>query len=192
MIGGINIDKRTEAVGFIVKTVREFFGDSSVKVNEAVMKLLDTVTVRYLVGPPGGSKHHHGFRDGLVIHTAEVLKASLAIGRVLEIRDLRPLVVAAILHDAGKMYDYCFDSDGNVQRVSGYQIGNHIVASYDIWTRWLATQNMHYEGWWDDVGRAILTHHGRREWGSGIEPSTPVEWALHLADMASAMVGVPL
>ena len=34
----------------------------------------------------------------------------------------------------------------------------------------------------------ILSHHGKKEWGSPIEPQSQGAWILHLADMMSARV----
>lgn len=36
------------------------------------------------------------------------------------------------------------------------------------------------------VTHIMLAHHGRREWGSAVEPKTPEAWILHAADMLSA------
>ena len=38
----------------------------------------------------------------------------------------------------------------------------------------------------DEVLHAILSHHGRREYGSPVSPSTRIAWLLHLCDSISA------
>jgi len=38
----------------------------------------------------------------------------------------------------------------------------------------------------DAVLHCILSHHGRREWGSAVAPSSREAWLVHLADMKSA------
>jgi 23S rRNA maturation-related 3'-5' exoribonuclease YhaM len=41
----------------------------------------------------------------------------------------------------------------------------------------------------DAVVHCLLSHHGRREWGSPVEPQTLEALLLHQADMASAKFG---
>jgi 3'-5' exoribonuclease len=35
----------------------------------------------------------------------------------------------------------------------------------------------------------MLAHHGRKEWGSPVEPATNEAWILHAADMMSSREG---
>jgi 23S rRNA maturation-related 3'-5' exoribonuclease YhaM len=41
----------------------------------------------------------------------------------------------------------------------------------------------------DAVIHCMLSHHGRREWGSPVEPVTPEAYILHVADMLSSREG---
>lgn len=151
---------------------------------------------------PGGSSHHHGYRYGLLIHTAEVVVAA----RYLQMAtggDREVVTVAAIIHDWGKIYDYDYEIKREsytpagtlmlkqydvVTKRPGFQKAAHIIASYDRWREFKdCADEFHYA-----VGRCILSHHGQLEWGSVLIPSTPEEWCLHLADMASANAGVVL
>ena len=38
----------------------------------------------------------------------------------------------------------------------------------------------------DYIGHIMLSHHGRKEWGSPVLPGTTEAWAVHCADMMSA------
>jgi len=154
---------------------------------------------------PGGSSHHHGYRYGLLIHTAEVVKLAPDMAAICG-GDPEIVKIAAIMHDYGKIHDYSWeqycpselytDDDPNmyhkpVIKLPGFQKAAHIVASYDKWQQTLglivAATSFHTA-----VGKCILSHHGQLEWGSVLTPSTPEEWCLHLADMASANAGVIL
>lgn len=157
---------------------------------------------------PASEAHHHGYRYGLIIHTAEVTKIAREMARVMG-ADLAVVTVAAIMHDWGKIYDYEMKGGEKLQypdllcenplvvmKRPGYQKAAHIIASYD---RWQKAKFDFGKGLVDDysrfhaaVGRCILSHHGQLEWGSVLTPSTPEEWCLHLADMASANAGVLL
>lgn len=154
---------------------------------------------------PGGSVHHHGYRYGLLIHTAEVVTAAIGLGQALN-ADPANLMIAAILHDIGKTQDYKFvhklseplpgyegtvrQSIEVVEKTPGYQLGNHIIRSYDYFRG--AFDGLLDRDSANTIGNAILSHHGRLEWSSPVTPSSPEGWALHLADMASAQSGVVL
>jgi 3'-5' exoribonuclease len=162
---------------------------------------------------PGGSTHHHGYRYGLLIHTAEVLKLAGAMARTMK-ADETVVRVAAIMHDWGKIYDYEIRREMVTKTVEagpwplvlvpldivtkrpGFQKAAHIIASYDRWQKAKFDFGKglvdDYSRFHDAVGRCILSHHGQLEWGSVLTPSTPEEWCLHLADMASANAGVIL
>lgn len=165
------------AASMDVRPVRE-------KLEEAISMMSDH---------PGGSSHHHGYRGGLVIHTAEVVKASIALANQV---GANPAIVrvAAILHDLMKIYDYRFvtklDEAEVVEKTDNYDIGNHIYRSV-IWFNVNVAPHLR-----TDIAEAIdhcmIAHHSEKAWGSPVSPKTPEAWALHLADMASAKSGVVL
>lgn len=171
-----------EALGDFLRNVIDDFGDN-----------------------PGGSTHHHGYRYGLLIHTAEVVK----MARQMMMGNTLVVTAAAIMHDWGKIYDYeitrkryskeispgvyslSLNYRDEVKRRPGFQKAAHIIASYDRWQSVRETVDLD-TSFRIAVGKCILSHHGQLEWGSVLTPSTPEEWCLHLADMASANAGVLL
>lgn len=187
---------------FVIDEALEEFGDE--------LKGFLRTAVADFGDHPGGSTHHHGYRHGLVIHTAEVVRLSWAMARKMG-ADTDVVLAAAIMHDWGKIYDYeireetyC-PTDGNttllvratrdvVVKLPGYQKAAHIIASYDRWSSApsVADCDLSNDSFHRKVGRCILSHHGQLAWGSVLTPSTPEEWCLHLADMASASAGVVL
>ena len=57
----------------------------------------------------------------------------------------------------------------------------------DGWTEeQIEEDNIFLKGLHEDVTHAILSHHGRREWGSPVCPNTRIAWLLHLCDGISA------
>lgn len=141
---------------------------------------------------PGSAGHHHAFHGGLALHTAEVVRNCSALGPNL---DWAVLLTAAIWHDAGKRFEYELPAEeGGRITTTAYrdQVGH--VAGSVIELRWrvadLVDEDVH-GGWLMQVTHCMLAHHGRREWGSPVEPQTPEAWVLHAADMMSARgVGV--
>lgn len=134
--------------------------------------------------------HHYG-DGGLLIHTNEVVDLCLLnnayFGRAV---DDRLVYLAALFHDAGKMWDYA--PNDNQERDSQFAWNvvdhkfeiHHISRSAQVWMS--ASLGRLHDEERDDVWHAILSHHGRREWGSPVTPSTPLAWLLHLCDMMSS------
>lgn len=125
------------------------------------------------------SHKHHAYVGGLVVHTGEVVQYAVVMGEQLG-ADLDILITAAIWHDFAKIYDY--DDAGPtrykdsfaafcalIQRVVGYKKASHLKL--------------------EDIGHCILAHHGRKEWGSPVEPQTREAASLHYADMLSMQFG---
>lgn len=206
----------------MVETAKRWLQEQINLVKQPELQTFLSGVVKEFEDHPGGSTHHHGYRYGLLIHTAEVTELAVIMAMTMRNADEKVVRVAAIMHDWGKIHDYEFKDDytyevvrdtsgfeiGSRSRVSGkhvvkrpgYQKAAHIIASYDKWNSIYDTDyNDVSRKWVTDnndfitkVGRCILSHHGQLEWGSVLTPSTPEEWCLHLADMASASAGVVL
>lgn len=158
----------------------------------------------------GSSKphqHHYG-KGGLLIHTTEVIKLALDNNYLLNSGiDERELFLSCLFHDCGKMWDYQHgwkDSDKVVgtdkiggilyQRIPDYEDWegtdhkrkiHHISRSALTWNQ-NAVQYGESQETIDNVLHAVLAHHGLREWGSPVMPSTKLAWMLHLCDGISA------
>ena len=141
----------------------------------------------------GSSKpeqHHYG-KGGLVIHTAEVVDLALRNNAFFPPEkqvDRKHLFLAALFHDAGKMWDYKPVVEGYydswTSTVHKRQI-HHISRSGLVWSK--AHDQHRPEGVvHDDVLHAILAHHGQRDWGSPVSPNTRLAIMLHLCDNMSA------
>ena len=164
--------------------------------------------VRYLIRPVierayfqewsgSGSpdKHHYG-DGGLLRHTYEVVEYCRMITRQHlfqtgnEIK-INELIIAAVWHDYGKIWDYQKDKDGvwgkhndHARRI------HHISRSAIEFSRIMdclelgGTPNFKFD--FDLIIHCILSHHGYREWGSPVSPDCKEAWILHLADSLSA------
>lgn len=134
------------------------------------------------------SGHHpapHQEKGGLVLHTWEVARA--AVGMCGTDKSLaEQAYVAAVFHDFGKAYEYAF-MEGRVTKLPFARRIGHIAWGWAFFVR--AWGEFAYEdpegSLVDEVGHAILAHHGRKEWGSPVEPQTRLAFILHTADMLS-------
>lgn len=134
----------------------------------------------------GSSKRHHAYIGGLAEHTLEVGQIAWdmrSFGCLKVNTDV--LCTAVIFHDFMKIRDY--EPDG-VKTQYHDQI-RHVAGSYAEWIRISDQCDVRQENR-DSVGHCILAHHGRKEWGSPIEPQTVEAQILHFADMLSMQYGM--
>jgi 3'-5' exoribonuclease len=133
---------------------------------------------------PASAGHHPGPHQqpgGLSLHTLEVAEHAIALAGVDEVLQHRA-IVAAVFHDYGKVYEYAVKS-GAVAKTAFYSRVGHIVYSWHFFLNVADGLTIEER---DEIGHALLAHHGRKEWGSPVEPQTKLAFILHTADMLSA------
>lgn len=139
-------------------------------------------------------KHHYG-KHGLIIHTTEVIELCKVNNRMTgDTVDGRQMFLAALFHDAGKMWDYQpvdrIATDGDTYEyeewtgTSHKRNIHHLSRSAVVWTEAVIKNPQDWDT--DNVLHAILSHHGMREWGSPVAPNSKLAWLLHLCDSISA------
>ena len=130
---------------------------------------------------PGGSDHHHNYRHGLVIHVNEVMQ------NVFSMTNNKPsdeLITAVLWHDLMKTRDYGLEMDEKVTKLPYRKLINHVAGSAMEFHR-LAYLEIS-EAQLERIEHLLLSHHGRKEWGSPVEPLTAEAFILHAADMMSS------
>ena len=132
---------------------------------------------------PAAEKYHHNYIGGLLKHTHEVLEIVSQLKIMFPIENIDALMLAAILHDIGKCFEY--ETDLKLGTATTDKDFIHNQFSHIMWGTQLAQSHGAY-----DVARMVASHHGKIEWGALIEPETNEEKVLHLADMLSATTGI--
>lgn len=139
------------------------------------------------VESPGSLTRHHNYRGGLAQHTLEVAEMCVNL-TVLDREDTNRILVAAVFHDYGKIHEYRFVEDlmspscERIEATPFRDLVRHVVwswAFFDANATNLKTEDRLA------IGHAMLAHHGRKEWGSPVEPQTAIAHLLHTADMMS-------
>jgi 3'-5' exoribonuclease len=156
-------------------------------------------------GFPASTGKHHSGSGGLMLHTAQVAQIALNTAIMASLNQ-DVVLVAAIWHDQGKIFDYerVPDQTGNPSAAPEWRYTEHhsmirhVVRSFSNFVLSVEPQTV----WAHHLGapptaeqvanraaieHCILAHHGRKEWGSPVEPQTPEAWALHLADLTSVL-----
>lgn len=168
--------------------------------NDLDVEIMSSVVIedsRFSVwsGSSKPNQHHYGM-GGLAKHTLEV--ATLCIRNNCFLEESKKvsekhLFLAALFHDAGKMWDYEPASlEYSIKNGTGLDewrgtghknLIHHIARSALIWEETAKFFNFPDR---DEVLHAILSHHGLREWGSPVAPRSRLAWLLHLCDSISA------
>ena len=119
-------------------------------------------------------------------HTLEVLAYCDQIcstqGNLLD-RDL--LLSGALFHDAAKIWEYDFKTVSFEFTDRGRLLG-HLVMGAELVADLSAQIPSFPLRLQDELRHLVLSHHGRKEWGSPEEPRTVNAVALHLADLTSS------
>jgi 3'-5' exoribonuclease len=129
----------------------------------------------------GGSKHHHAYLGGLSVHVAEVMEHALTMAGPSI--DLEVLITAVVWHDYDKLREYLLQEDSTIGHTSYAKTIGHVAGSALAFSFHASSLPPEKK---EAILHCLLSHHGRREWGSPIEPTTLEAWILHSADMLSS------
>jgi 3'-5' exoribonuclease len=151
----------------------------------------------------GSAGKHHAYEGGLAVHVSEVVRGCLAMAEAYPEADKEVLIVSAIYHDFTKIYEYDVTkpgtgtySDGEPVKYAKTQFSKyirHVAGSYGEFLRNIDELDFPYSEAimekFMKIEHCILAHHGRREWGSPVEPQILEAQILHFADMLSYQYG---
>lgn len=129
---------------------------------------------------PAAKSMHHAYRGGLLEHVVSM--AELAVLVCSHYRELdRDLVVIGVLfHDLGKLREL------GAMPVNDYTVEGRLVGHVVIGRDLLLERCAAIEGFPGDLRlhleHLVLSHQGRKEFSSPVEPMTPEALALHFID----------
>jgi 3'-5' exoribonuclease len=134
---------------------------------------------------PASIRGHHAAIGGLLKHTTEVAAIARTIARTSS-ADPELVLAGVLLHDIGKLESY--DWDGLFQYTTAGSLIGHVVLGGLMLERRLSEERPAActPAERDILLHLILSHHGRREYGSPVLPMTLEAEVLHWADNASA------
>ncbi|NLW50031.1 MAG: HD domain-containing protein [Candidatus Brocadiaceae bacterium] len=144
---------------------------------------------------PAASHNHHNYAGGLIEHTLEVWRLAEAIlGAGVGAFDREMVLCAAALHDVGKVRSYRLVA-GISQRTEVGELLDHIFVSASMVSNvWDAAVRPEVPAERQEAAarrkglllHAVLSHHGKREWGAPVVPRTPEAVLVHYCDVISS------
>lgn len=154
----------------------------------------DQALMQRFISAPAAKGNHHAFLGGLLEHSLSMARVAVSLGAHYQNyypgllnKDL--LIAGCIFHDIGKCleltYARAFDYSEEGQFVG------HIVQGVEILTALAARAEPALP---DDMilqlKHLILSHHGKKEFGSPVLPKTPEAILLHEIDMIDSRMNM--
>lgn len=151
----------------ILKSLLESFFSN----NEFIYKFKSAPAAMYI---------HHAYLGGLLEHTVNIVELCETICHLYPQLDRNLTITGAILHDIGKIKE--FDVTTNIKISEEGLLLGHPMLSVNMVLERLKALNDFPNNLKDKLLHILLSHHGKVEYGSPIEPLFAEAWAVYLAD----------
>ena len=129
---------------------------------------------------PAAKSMHHARLGGLLEHVSSVLNLAVAVSANYDDVDRDLLISGVLLHDLGKIYELKSD------RTFEYSDAGLLLGHIPIGSAWLGRCCDEIKGFPPRLKmlllHMVLSHHGKREFGSPQLPAFPEALALHFID----------
>lgn len=138
---------------------------------------------------PGANSIHHAYTAGTLIHSLSVAKIARAIAQQTEGAHIELATAGGLLHDLGKLFGYringivCEMTDEGLlfeHTFMGAEFVGNIAEENNL------LQDDRDEAKVELLRHIILSHHGKREYGAAVPPSSLEAHIVHQADALDA------
>lgn len=133
---------------------------------------------------PASITLHSPAIGGLIHHTLSVADLCAAALRLQPTLDRDLVMAGALLHDIGKAGSFTVTTNIN------HTVEGNLVGHISLGDQELVRRIAEVEGFPPELGaklrHILLSHHGRKEWGSPVEPMMPEALLVHMADDVDA------
>lgn len=161
----------------------EFKSKETIALNDYFFKDKDFVE-RFKKGI-GGLRQHHNYRGGLAEHILNVTYMAKTMAYRYDCRYKEIAILAAKLHDIGKIEEYFVDGPFSVT-MRGEMEGHIVIGLGMIEEAFKAGGNIYTEDFKHRLKGCIVQHHGKPEFGSPKAPNTEEAYIVHYADYVDA------
>ena len=129
---------------------------------------------------PASIMLHSNELGGLIYHTLNVAEHCMLAWEHYREMDRDLLLAGALLHDVGKVDG--FKVTTNIDQTESGKFLGHLVIGMDFVKRKIQAIDNFPEDLENKILHIILSHHGRKDWGSPVEPAIPEALTVHYAD----------
>jgi len=153
--------------------------------DENLKKLLnsffeDSDFIEAFAAAPASITLHSAAVGGLLYHTIHVAELCIRVTELHPELDRDLVIAGALLHDIGKVQSFKVTS--NIQATElGNLVGHIMLGDQELLTQ-IAKIPEFPELTASKLRHILLAHHGKKEWGSPVEPMFPEALAVHEAD----------
>lgn len=138
---------------------------------------------------PGANSIHHAYTAGTLIHSLSVAKIARAIAQQTEGAHVELATAGGLLHDLGKLFGYRINGIVCEMTDEGLLFEHTFMGAEFIGT--FAEENNLLQDDRDEakvelLRHIILSHHGKREYGAAVPPSSLEAHIVHQADALDA------
>lgn len=134
---------------------------------------------------PAAMHRHQSYIGGLLVHTLHVAKICQRLHELFPSLDYDLLMAGAVLHDVGKVREFAVETSIDISE-EGMLLGHIPIGAQMVKDR-LGRLEMPERAAMKLL-HIILSHHGRKEYGSPKEPQFPEAYAVYHADEMDATV----
>ncbi len=136
---------------------------------------------------PAATSFHHNYKGGLAYHTSAMLKIAEGLLNVYHYINKDLVYSAIILHDIYKSVE--IEADGKDYSIDGSLLGHISMSSANVL---VTAEKLGYKNAQEVMllQHIILSHHGKKEWGSPVEPKTPEALLVHYCDNIDSKLAV--
>lgn len=133
----------------------------------------------------GGVSMHHNYIGGLAEHTLNVMHLTVMLCERYDCRRTEIAVLAAKLHDIGKVYELYYD--GPFKYTLRGEMEGHIVIGVELIDKAvMENPSLYSEDFVMRIKGCIVQHHGKLEYGSPREMRMEESFILNYADSVDA------
>ena len=133
----------------------------------------------------GGVSMHHNYIGGLAEHTLGVMYLSTVFAERYNCRNKEVAILAAKLHDIGKIYEMKYD--GPFKYTLEGEMEGHIVIGIRMLDRAFESEpNLYSDEFKARIKGCIVQHHGKQEFGSPKDMNMEESYIVHYADYVDA------
>lgn len=165
---------RTEFLSIETKTLNEYFFSNAEFLEKFSMGI-------------GGLIQHHAYLGGLAEHTLNVTYLARALAYRYDCRNKDIAILAAKLHDIGKVYEYSVMGPFSVT-MRGEMEGHIVIGVSMIEEAFKAGGAIYSEEFKNRIKGCLVQHHGKLEFGSPKSPNTEEAFIVHYADYVDAVM----